>query len=92
MAGAISAWVIRSAAASSRKARRANVRMITSVPDTSRMGNTTPHSPATWDHGMHRMDTSPMSNPSMPCQCRDEWTAPRCVSIAPFGWPVVPEV
>ena len=92
IAGTSSAYVMRSRAAISRKARALNAGISTVQPPTRSMVRMIATSPVTCEAGTASTDTSP-SRSAMPCsKCSSEWMVPRWVSIAPFGRPVVPEV
>ena len=62
------------------------------VAPSFRNGITTPHSPATWLHGIASTVVSPSPTRWHASQWMQEWITLKCVMIAPFGRPVVPEV
>ena len=92
IAGTISACVMRSRAASGRNSAALNAGMITSLPALQMKVVISATSPVTCDSGTAATVQSPGPSAMPMRKCIDECTRPRCVSIAPFGWPVVPDV
>ena len=92
MAGTITVWLMRSAASRATKASALNSATTTTQPATRHMAAITAIRPVTWLAGTASAERSPGPSRWQACQCSAECTMLRCVSIAPLGRPVVPEV
>lgn len=66
--------------------------MMMSVPAAWTMVVTLATRPVTWLSGTAASDRSASVSPMHRSKTSDECTMPRCVSMAPLGRPVVPEV
>ena len=79
-------------AAASRNVRARKAGMTTVVPPARTIVRMIATSPVTCEAGTASTPTSSCPSPKRSAKCMTEWTTPRCVSIAPLGLPVVPEV
>ena len=62
------------------------------VPPTRHIAAMLAISPVTWLAGTASAERSSAVRRMQASKCSAEWTIARWVSIAPLGWPVVPEV
>ena len=92
MAGTISVCVTRSRCISAMNGSALNAGTMTVVPPTCSIVAMIAIRPVTWLAGTASADTSPSRSFMQAWKCSTECTMFRCVSIAPFGLPVVPEV
>ena len=92
MAGTISVCVTRWFCMSRRQSAALKARSTTMAPPRTNAVEMLAISPVTWLAGTASRLRSPGANAIECARCSAEWTMFRCVSIAPLGRPVVPEV
>ena len=92
--GTASVSVPRSASVSSRNKPASNPGITTCVPARARVPTVARPAPPIWNSGIALIQVSAVSSPNPARRVARSYAAdiPPCVSIAPFGTPVVPDV